>query len=301
MARISVITATLNRRETLRRALDSVKAQGLDNVEHIVVDGMSNDGTAEMLASYAGVFVIREPDRNLYEAWNKGLRRATGDILCILNSDDEIPAGTFAKVRHAFNSDRSVTLISGAVEIANLDDPSDRRIIDDPRILSLREQDIGPGIPVTNGHYLTRRLVQQVGSFDERYRLVSDRDYLLRVILARPRHAVLPDVVYRYYTHAGSLTLAQEGARDRLSEESVVAARNGMLESISPTARNAYVRWHAWASFYATGNHIRNLALASAAKEAVRAFRVDPAWPLRAVGPIVRHISERNARRGRQV
>ena len=92
--RISVITATVNRRDLLRHAIESVLAQGLAGVEHIIVDNVSTDGTAEMLAGYPHLTVITEPDRCLYEAWNKGLHRASGDIICFLNSDDEIVAGT---------------------------------------------------------------------------------------------------------------------------------------------------------------------------------------------------------------
>src|SRR4029450_11323802 len=65
--RISIVTATLNRARFLRRAIESVLAQGHDDVEHIIVDGMSTDGTVELLAGYSHLRVIREPDANMYE------------------------------------------------------------------------------------------------------------------------------------------------------------------------------------------------------------------------------------------
>jgi glycosyltransferase involved in cell wall biosynthesis len=301
--RISVITATVNRRDLLRRAIESVLAQGLDGVEHIVVDNVSTDGTAEMLAEYPHLIVIREPDRCLYEAWNKGLRRASGAIFCFLNSDDELPSGAFARITATLGARPNLDMISGSVEIRRT--PPDRavetRLVDDARMLALREQDVGPGIPLTNGRYLTPGLVARVGLFDERYRLVSDRDYLLRVLLSAPVNVTVSAPLYRYHVHDGSLTLTDTGAVRRLSIESLAAARNGFLEAPTDEARNAYARWHAWATSYAAGVEARDLQFGAAAQIVADAFRRDPAWPLRLPMPILRHIRERAARRGHPV
>ena len=212
--RISVITATVNRCDLLRRAIESVLAQGLDDVEHIVVDNVSTDGTVEMLAEYPHLIVIREPDRCLYEAWNKGLRRASGAIFCFLNSDDEIPSGAFARVTATLAAQPNLDMISGSVEIRRTgsDGAVETRLVDDVRMLGLREQDVGPGIPLTNGRYFTPGLVARVGLFDERYRLVSDRDYLLRALLSGPVNVTVSAPLYRYHVHDESLTLADTGA-----------------------------------------------------------------------------------------
>ena len=300
--RISVITASLNRRNLLQRAIESVLAQRGTAIEHIIVDGVSTDGTLEMLAVYPHLIVISEPDRNVYEAWNKGLRRMTGDLLCFLNSDDEIPPGAFAQASAALAADPGLDMISGPVEIRRCDPVVgiETRLIDDARILELREQDVGPGITLTNGRYLTPRLVARVGYFDERYRLVSDRDYLLRVLLAAPRKVVVTTPLYRYYVHEGSLTLAGAGTMLPVSVESLAAARNGLAEATLRGTRLAYARWHAWASLYMAGLEARAFHWAAAAV-AAESFRRDPIWPLRASAPIVRHIRERAARRGRRI
>lgn len=301
--RISVITATVNRRDLLRRAIESVLAQGLAGVEHIIVDNVSTDGTAEMLAGYPHLTVITEPDRCLYEAWNKGLHRASGDIFCFLNSDDEIPPGAFARVRATLADQPNLDMISGSVEIRRTlsDGAFETHLIDDPRILALREQDVGPGIPLTNGRYLTPGLVARVGLFDERYRLVSDRDYLLRVLLSSPINVTVPAPLYRYNVHDASLTLAKTGAVRPLTAESLAAARNGLSEAATRKTRAAYARWHAWASSYAAGVETRDLHVGTAARFVADAFRRDPAWPLRLPAPLLRHIRERSARRGRRV
>jgi glycosyltransferase involved in cell wall biosynthesis len=88
MVSISIITATFNSGFTIRDCLDSVKDQG-NKVEHIIIDGGSSDGTLDIVKSYPHIVrVISEPDHGIYDAMNKGIALATGDVIGILNSDD---------------------------------------------------------------------------------------------------------------------------------------------------------------------------------------------------------------------
>ena len=88
---VSIVTPTLDRVDLLRHTIESVKRQTHANLEHIIVDGGSTDGTLELLTRYEGSYPMRwvsEPDDGMYQAINKGLRSASGDILAYLNSDD---------------------------------------------------------------------------------------------------------------------------------------------------------------------------------------------------------------------
>jgi glycosyltransferase len=301
--RISIITATYNRSELLERAIRSVMDQNFENFEHIVIDNMSTDSTCQILARHPHIITIREPDRNLYEAWNKGFRRMTGDVACILNSDDELPEGAFARVEAAFAADPDLDMVSGGVELCEHGKagPGQMRLINAEPMLRLREQDIGPGIPITNGRYLTRRLIDRIGAFDERYDLVSDRDFLLRVLLGQPRNALIPEPLYRYHAHAGSLTLAGVAATRRLAEESHLAASNGLAESPAGAARDAYRRWHAWTAFYLAATQARQGQAREALATIGGALRRDPLLPLRLPAPLLRHLRERGLRRGEPV
>ena len=91
--RISVVTCSYNQGAFLARTLESVLGQAYPNLEHIVVDGMSSDGTPQVLERYPHLRVIREPDRGQSDAINKGFRLATGEIFCFLNSDDTLEPG----------------------------------------------------------------------------------------------------------------------------------------------------------------------------------------------------------------
>ena len=91
--RISIITATYNSERTLRNTLDSVLRQDYHGYEHIIIDGGSTDNTLAIIREYEPRFAghlrwISEPDHGIYDAMNKGIRMAKGEVVGILNSDD---------------------------------------------------------------------------------------------------------------------------------------------------------------------------------------------------------------------
>jgi glycosyltransferase involved in cell wall biosynthesis len=88
--RVSIITVCFNSARTIRDAIESVLSQDYPDIEHVVIDGGSVDGTVQMLEEYRDriAVLVSEPDRGIYDAMNKGLRLATGDVIGLLNSDD---------------------------------------------------------------------------------------------------------------------------------------------------------------------------------------------------------------------
>jgi glycosyltransferase involved in cell wall biosynthesis len=100
--KISIVTPTFNSIATLRETIESVLGQDYKNWEHIVIDGGSIDGTVDLLRSYPHLQWISEKDRGHYHAMNKGVGRASGEIIAILNSDDCYRQGALSKVAAAF-------------------------------------------------------------------------------------------------------------------------------------------------------------------------------------------------------
>lgn len=297
---ISVITATLNRGDMLTMAIESVMAQGLNDVEHIVVDGMSTDATGTLLARFAHLRVLRKPPEGVYHAWNSGLQLATGKLVCFLNSDDYIPSGAFDAVRSA---GADYDLISGPaiLEGASSDGlrPS-RRIIDAPSILSLRPRDIISGVPITNARYVKRDLPATRLPFDQRFPLVADRLFWMQVLQMSPRHLIVDTPLYAYRAHAESLTLSgAPDARWRIAEELLRLAELGLLEELWPLPRDLLKEWHSWAALYVALLDLRSLGLGRFAGRLVRASEVDRYWLRRLPAQIKAHLVEAKARRGR--
>jgi len=115
--KLSVITVVFNNVKDIERTLNSVLGQSYPNIEYIIVDGGSTDGTMEILSTYKDRFalLISEPDKGIYDAMNKGLRNASGDYVLFMNSGDEIyDAHT---VEHIFSSSEDADIYYGETEL----------------------------------------------------------------------------------------------------------------------------------------------------------------------------------------
>ena len=117
--KITIVTVVRNRRNVVRHAIESVLRQRYSGVEYVIVDGGSADGTVDVIREWEPKFGgrmkwISEPDKGIYDAMNKGIRMATGDIVAILNSDDFYHrADTLAKVAAAFEEDPELQVVYG--------------------------------------------------------------------------------------------------------------------------------------------------------------------------------------------
>ena len=209
--RITIVTPTLNRRDLLRQALDSVLAQGNPDVEHIVVDGGSVDGTLEMLAARPGLTVLTDRRRGLYDAINLGIERARGDVIGLLNSDDLYPAGAFAAVETGFSGDPDADAVCGRAEL--FDETGLVACYDDPRDLALDAHAALIGACIPNARFFRRRVFDRVGLFSLDYPRVADRDFLCRALMAGIRTAPVASLTYRYRRHGESLTFAAGAER----------------------------------------------------------------------------------------
>ena len=124
--KISVITAVYNNRDTIAQALDSALAQTHPDVELIVIDGGSADGTLQVLQDYANrlAVLVSEPDRGIYDALNKGIARASGEVVGFLHSDDLFAdAAVLSRIGAAF-ANPEVDAAYGDLLYVGKDDPS---------------------------------------------------------------------------------------------------------------------------------------------------------------------------------
>lgn len=228
--RFSIITATFNRAPLLREAIESVRAQQRDDVEHIIIDGASTDGTRELLAQWPDLRVVSEPDRGIYDAFNKGLALARGEMVHFLNSDDLLVYGALDSVSEAFR-DEAVELVSGGFDFFTREANGSERVIrreGGAAALNFTLQQVLWGVPAINARFFRRSFAAKVGAFDLGFRIVADRDFLVRAAMLQPRDLVLDRMVYRYRSHEGSLTVHDTAPNSALirTEHATMAERH---------------------------------------------------------------------------
>jgi glycosyltransferase involved in cell wall biosynthesis len=193
---ISIITVALNSSRHIRKAIDSIVAQDDGRLQYIVIDGKSTDDTLAIVESYRPHFgdrlvVVSEKDNGLYDALNKGIARATGDVIGHLHSDDEFLPGTFDAVTEFFRS-QDADVVYGDVEVLGPDGPE----LYKGSLKGIREI---MSIPHP-GCFVRRTTYERWGVFDTRYRFHGDYDLLLRWYLGGARLVSLNRLVARFQT-----------------------------------------------------------------------------------------------------
>lgn len=184
--KISIITATWNSSATLRYTMLSVLSQSYPNIEHIIVDGGSTDRTMdivhELAPRYKGkLHYISEKDRGLYDAMNKGIAMATGDVVGILNSDDFYTnSDVLSTVASAFE-DGDIDAVYGDIHYVHDSDLQKCTRYYSSKLFHRRWMRLG-FMPAHPSFYCRRKLYDEYGGFDLSYKVAADFECLLRLI-----------------------------------------------------------------------------------------------------------------------
>jgi glycosyltransferase involved in cell wall biosynthesis len=187
--KISIITVCLKSVAHMEKAMKSVFAQTYPHIEYVIIDGGSTDGTVEIINSYRERinYFVSEPDKGLYDAMNKGIKAATGDVLFFLNSDDY-----FADTK-VVEDVAKVFLDNSAVEIV-----FGNQIFDRGDITFIKRQDFEVTreqlAQTTIQHqtvFTKRHVFQLTNGFSQEYKIVSDFDWMVKVF-------VVHKCAYRY-------------------------------------------------------------------------------------------------------
>ena len=196
---VSIVTVVYNGSSTLAQTIESVLSQTYPHLEYIVVDGASRDNTVDIIRCYEGQIAqwVSEPDQGIFDAMNKGLRLATGDIVGILNADDFYEdAHVIGKVVALFERER-VEALYGDLFYVDADDP--KKIIRYWKAESYRENAFRRGwMPPHPTFFVKRTVYQQYGLFNDCFRYSADYEMMLRLIYKHHiRMAYLPEVMVR--------------------------------------------------------------------------------------------------------
>lgn len=232
--KISIITATYNSGATIRDTLESVLAQDYDNLEHLIVDGCSTDNTLDIVQEYEPRYNGRlkwesGKDNGIYDAMNKGIARATGNVIGILNSDD-------------FYSDNTI-LSTVAREIENVDavygdvhyvDPSD--ISKPVRFYSsgsFRPWKMRLGfMPAHPSFYCRRTVYSRFGMFDTDFKVAADFEQLLRLIYINKIYIKYINKVFVTMRTGGASSSGFESHRRIILDHLRAYRKNGVNSNI---------------------------------------------------------------------
>ena len=219
--KISIITITYNSAKTLPRALESVRSQTYGDIEHIIIDGASTDGTVEIIKNYSKgpsdkvpstkeVRWVSEPDGGIYDALNKGIRMATGDVIGFLHSDDVLYSpNSIGQIAAAFESSKA-DVVYGDLQYCNGDKVTRRW-----RSNAFKPSSLKFGwMPPHPTLYVRREVYEQVGEYDSWFRISADYDMILRIFTAGYKTHYIPQVLVSMETGGAS----NSDAKARLSK-----------------------------------------------------------------------------------
>ena len=181
--KISIITVVWNNKKTIRNAIESVLGQSYKNIEYIIIDGASTDGTVEIINSYSSKIskFLSEPDQGLYDAMNKGLKLATGDIVGILNSDDVyVDDKVIEKVVKVFQEKKVDSVFADLVYVKPDDLGKIVRYYDSSYF---HPDKFAYGwMPAHPTFFVKREIYEKYGYFKTNYKIAADYELLVRFL-----------------------------------------------------------------------------------------------------------------------
>jgi glycosyltransferase involved in cell wall biosynthesis len=214
--KLSVVTATYNRREFLPRCIDSVAAQSYPNKEHIIIDGGSTDGTVALLESLAGKYPhlrwISEKDNGISSALNKGFALATGDAIGVIGDDDFYAPEIFAVIAAEFAAYPDAGLVSGNCEFID----NENRVTNIQRASYTSRKELiqcwrfwGKRVAIAApSTFISKRVIDEVGGFDEADRYAMDYHHWLKITEKFSDVRTVDQVFARFRLDSGTVSFS---------------------------------------------------------------------------------------------
>ncbi|ORU01438.1 Colanic acid biosynthesis glycosyl transferase WcaE [Anaerovibrio sp. JC8] len=197
----SIITPCYNSEKTIERTLESVSKQTFDDYEYIIIDGGSTDETLMIIDKYKDIFgskltVISEPDNGIYDAMNKGIRMAQGELIGIVNSDDYYEPRCLEYVASEYDRSKPFQIIYGMMRIVN-------KKQEELSVVFYHHRNLRNTMINHPTSFLTRQVYEKKGLYDVAYKSAADYDYMLKVssdkdIIFYPIYKILTN-----FTHGG--------------------------------------------------------------------------------------------------
>jgi glycosyltransferase involved in cell wall biosynthesis len=215
-AKISVITATLNRKKLLARCIEGVARQAHPQKEHVIVDGNSTDGTVEMLKSLAAGYPhlkwISEKDRGISDALNKGLALATGDVIGVNGDDDFYLPGAFEIVAREFAENPKAGIVAGHCDCIG----NDESLLYTAKAAFTNRRDLiqhwktwgSTNFFPAPSTFIRKQVIETVGGFEEADKYAMDYHHWIK-ITEKFEVRIVDRVLARFRYDAGTVTFSQ--------------------------------------------------------------------------------------------
>ncbi|WP_417336302.1 glycosyltransferase family 2 protein [Halobacteriovorax marinus] len=195
--KVSIVTVVWNNKDTIQRAIDSVLSQSYDDIEYIIIDGQSTDGTIDLVQSYGNKIdkFVSEPDNGIYDAMNKGVSLASGDVVGILNSDDfYVDEFVIEKVLDAFKRE-GVDSVYADLSFINSKGSVVRTFCSKYFHIDRFAYGIMPAHPT---FFVKSKIYQKYGGYRKDYKLAADYEILIRFLYKKKISSFyLPEVIVK--------------------------------------------------------------------------------------------------------
>ncbi len=197
--KFSIITATYNSQDTIKDAIISVASQTYQNIEHIIIDGASSDKTLSIINenSEINTKIISEPDKGIYDALNKGIKNAIGDVIVFLHADDIFAENTIIEKAAKLFSEKQTDSIFGDLQYVSKDDTN--KIIRYWKSGEFTFSKLKKGwMPPHPTFFVKKEIYNKYGLFDTNFRIAADYDMILRFLgKYKISAAYLPEVMIK--------------------------------------------------------------------------------------------------------
>lgn len=238
--KISVITVCLNSECTIERTIQSVIAQNDDNYEYIIIDGESTDKTLEIIEKYRNeiAIVLSEKDAGIYDAMNKGIALASGDVIGIINSDDWYEPGTFEEVRRCFQK-TDAEAVYGKMNLIYEDGYQETLI--PSNIEKIRYEMAIPHPTV----FLKKDVYKRYGAFQLKYNIAADYDFMLKLYIRDVKFEYIDKVLANFRMNGISVR-----HREKCIEETLIISQKYLI--YAPLREREFLKKviiHRWRSF----------------------------------------------------
>ena len=234
--KISIITVTFNSEKTLQDTLDSVLRQDYRNIEHIIIDGGSTDSTVDIIRAYASkttshsVKWVSEKDHGIYDAMNKGIAMATGDVIGILNSDDYFTSyDVVSKLAKPFE-DETLDAVYGDIHFIHDGEPDKVTRYYSSKIFSPFWVRFG-FMPAHPSLYVRREVYQKIGPYKLDYKIGADFEIVVRMFCVHKIKSKYLNLDFVTMRNGGASTNGFHSHRLLLQEDTRACRENGIYSN----------------------------------------------------------------------